>query len=189
MFFVFFSGFLVGQKKKRNCEENHYTKLTKFQLGLWPWRETSFVPELLLPLGINLKKNKKEQKNKKPSAAPWRPWLVLIIGLFLITFYPKIQQEMWSVHEGPGKNPAYSCGSEQNRCFLSNTFIYPFFLSTVIYRFKLQVHFRSYKMDNCFKIYELTKTCRVFFCPCCQHYSVYSLYKLKYKSLLPQTRA
>lgn len=43
-------------------------------------------------------------------------WLVLMMGLFLITFCSKIQQEMWSVHKGPGKNSGW-WQTKKNRCF------------------------------------------------------------------------
>lgn len=100
---------------KDNCHYKHYKSLIEF---------LAMERQLLFQSCSYRSDWKKEKKGKKkPWAAPWQPWLVLIIGLFLITFYPKIQQEMWSVHQRPGGNTSDSC---DNRCFLSNTFIHPF---------------------------------------------------------------
>lgn len=107
---------------------------------------------------------------------------------YLVFFLPKIQQEIRSVRS-PRENRAIHVKVSE-RATTDIFFIKHIYSSFAINRY-LQIQitsaFSSHKMDNYLKIYELTKTCSFFVC----FFStiMYSLYKINYKSLLPQTRA
>lgn len=107
---------------------------------------------------------------------------------YLIFFSPKDPARNTICEESKRKqsNSSESKRKSNNRFFFIKH-IYSSFSINRYLQIQITSAFSSHKMDYYLKIYELTKTCSFFV-----HFFstiVYSLYKINYKSLLPQTRA